>query len=405
MAIQRRGRVGRKSPGIWYSCYTEQVFNNLQEDQFAQILVDDITDTFLGIIIKETEAEIITDERQNITEQRIDQDNLFQQHYIVDNTWYKLKTAKLLNTSSVDFLESPSANSLNYTMEKLHGLGMINNKYEPTLIGYYCNLMRKIPMECKRMIMAGYSHGANILDLITIAAFIMVEPRNIYHKKYKSFNLLSPKVSDTDWDFYNKIMIGCEFTEFLLIWGHYSNFLDKLIVSMRKSNSFSTQKIEQYCDKYKLVYSKLMLLTAVRNEIIEGLISLGLNPYYNGSGLEKGTYNLLSIFKENLTDGLSEVKKIKKCLLDGYRFNLVIWDDTVKKYILNHRNIPVQIIRNKLISRMGNDSEQTNVNFIILSNIMVRVSQKNPGMYEFVSTGSISILDQYLDIDLKFLCY
>jgi HrpA-like RNA helicase len=408
MAIQRRGRVGRKSPGVWYSCYTESVFNKLQSDQFAQILSDDITDILLGIIMKETESEIITDDRHNITEKMIIQDKLFQKHHVTDNKWYKFKPIKPLNISTVDFLETPSANSLNYSMEKLYGLGLINNSYEPTLTGYYCNLMRKIPTECKRMIMAGYSYGANILDLVTITAFIVAEPRYIYHPKYKSYNLLSPKVDDSDWDFYNKIILNCEFTEFLLVWYKYSAFLDKLINSSKNkfkdpSYVFSIKKIEKYCTDHKLIYSKLIELTAIRNEIIEGLINLGLNPYYNGMGLKKGVYNLLSIFNENLSDGLSEVKKIKKCILDGYRFNLVIWDNKIKQYILHHRNIPVQIIKNKLITRMGNDAEQTNANFIILSNIMVRTSQKNPDMYEFMSTGSISIMDQYLDIDLKFL--
>ena len=38
MATQRRGRVGRKSPGVWYACYTKESFEKLQDDQFAEIL-------------------------------------------------------------------------------------------------------------------------------------------------------------------------------------------------------------------------------------------------------------------------------------------------------------------------------------------------------------------------------
>lgn len=405
MSLQRKGRVGRKSPGLWYPCYTEKVFNNLQEDQFADILTADITDTVLSIIIKETDTTVIEEEKKIITDKYIRDNNLFRKQYFVDTSWYKINSVKKLNFSAIDFLETPSANTLNFTIEKLYGLGMINAKYEPTIIGFYGNLLSKIPIEAKRMIFAGFSHGAHILDLITITAFLMTRPLDIYGNNFKPFNLLEPKVTDADFDFYKKIVIGCEFTNFLLIWEHYSEFLGKMLVSLqkKKSNGFSVAKIKKWCEDRKIKYEGLLQITATRNEIIESLISLGINPYYNGLQLDKGTYNILKIIRENLDEGLGEIKKIKKCILDGYRFNLVVWDDTSKKYILRHRNIPVQIIRNNTLDRMGDDAVQRNANFIIISSIMVRESQKNPGMFDFISAGSISIMDQYLDIDLKFL--
>jgi tRNA A37 methylthiotransferase MiaB len=131
---------------------------------------------------------------------------------------------------------------------------------------------------------------------------------------------------------------------------------------------------------------------------------MGLNPYYNGMALEHGEYNLLKLLKNNLEDGITEIKKIKKCILDGYKFNMVVWDDTSKKYILHHRNIPVQITRNNVLSRMGDDAVQRNANFIVASEIMLSESQKNPGMYEFQASEPISIMDT-LNIDLKFLLY
>ena len=118
--------------------------------------------------------------------------------------------------------------------------------------------------------------------------------------------------------------------------------------------------------------------------------------------LESGTYNLLNIMRNDLEEGLSEIKKIKKCILDGYRFNLCVWDDTSKKYILRHRNIPISITRNNLLSRMGDDAQQRNANFVIVCEVTMRESQKNPGIYEFNAGDPISIMDS-LDIDLEFL--
>ena len=213
-------------------------------------------------------------------------------------------------------------------------------------------------------------------------------------------------VSDKDYEFYYKVIIGCEFVEFLLIWEHYSNLLDNMIDKNTSENyKFSIKNVKKWCEDNRIEYEYLLNITAVRNEIIENFISLGLNPYYNGMGIEKGSYSLLNILKNNLDEGLSEIKKIKKCILDGYRFNLVIWDDDSKKYIIKHKNIPIQICPSRIISRMGDDAKQYNAKFLILSTIMIRNSQKNRDMYEFMSTGSISIMDQYLDIDLNYLLY
>ena len=51
---------------------------------------------------------------------------------------------------------------------------------------------------------------------------------------------------------------------------------------------------------------------------------------------------------------------------------------------------------------MGGDAEQKNAIFIIPSNIILRKTFKNPDLFVFESTGSISILDNYVDIDLEF---
>ena len=40
----------------------------------------------------------------------------------------------------MDFLELPSAPALQYAVEKLHALGMIDDSYNITLFGYLANL-------------------------------------------------------------------------------------------------------------------------------------------------------------------------------------------------------------------------------------------------------------------------
>lgn len=410
MAIQRRGRVGRKSPGTWYACYTEEAFEALQTDQFAEILTNDITNDLMGIIIKETESQLITKDQVSLEEYKKKDKNLFITNYLSNSELYLLRHVNSLNFSTIDLLEIPSGESLVYSIEKLYGLGFIDNQYNPTVLGLYSLQLGCIKIESLKMILAGYSHGANVLDLITIASFIEAKAMNVYSKKYKPFNSLKPKVNDKDYEFYYKVIIGCQFVEFLLNWELYSEFLNDTMDSIRKKSnkgqpySFHINKVEKWCQDHMIDYSSMTSVTKIRNEIIGSFITAGLNPYYNGMDLESGTYNLLNIMRNNLEEGLSEIKKIKQCILDGYRFNLCVWDDTSKKYILHHRNIPVSIIRNNLLSRMGDDAQQRNANFVIVCEVSIRDSQKNPGMYEFNSSDPISIMDS-LDIDLEFLNY
>lgn len=402
-AIQRRGRVGRVGLGYWYPCYTEKTFNSLNIDQFAQILVTDITESLLSIIVKETESVIIENEIENVDDKIINLEKLFITNRLSDNKYYKIFCPKLFNMSSVDFLESPSSSSLNYSMEKLHGLGFIDSEYKPTRIGMYGYAIRKVSIENKRMLFAGYSHGANVLDLITIVAFLEVGKISIFKRKYQPINANKGKLTDKEYEFYFKVVIADELIEYILIWELFCEFINDIIDKIKKTDGyqFSIDIVYEWCSDRKIVYDGLMKVIETRNEIIESFISIGLNPYYNGLNINKGYYNLLDIFRTNISDFIDEVRKLKNCIYDGYRFNLCIWNNKFKKYIIHHRNIPLSIYSN-VNSRMGDDAIQTNPNYLIITHIMLRASQKTKGMYEFESSGAVSVLDSYVNVDLDF---
>ena len=160
--------------------------------------------------------------------------------------------------------------------------------------------------------------------------------------------------------------------------------------------------LEGWCIKNKIKYTGILKVIAFRDEVIESFLAIGINPYYNGLNIDYTEYNILNIFKTNLSDGINEIIKIKKCIYEGYKFNLCVWNNKYKKYFLQHRNIPV-FIKTNTISRMGDDSIQKNPNFIILSDIIFKKSFINSNMYEFTSTGCVSILDTYINVDLNFL--
>jgi hypothetical protein len=386
-AMQRRGRVGRKTSGIWYPCYTQEIFDNMINMSFPQIISSELTEMLLALIISETETEIrlaTRDEIKNNTE-------VFQMNEF-DQEKYIMVSNKAFNSHEMNFIQFPPSDSITYSIEKLYGLGFINYDYSPTLFGYYGSKIRKVKIENIRFILAGYSHGANIMDLITIVAMLEAKFK-LKMNKYKPRDLLG--LNSKENYYYYKFIFADDFIEYLLIWYEFMDLLNMYQHSFGSNKKKSLTEIDEWAVKNGFNIKELYTIADLRDEIIENFLILGLNPYYNGLNLPKGTYNLISIMKRNLHEGYEELIKIKKCLYDGYRYNLAVFIPTLNKYITKHKHIPVEL-ETKLI-RM----DKTAPMYILLGKIEMKESNKNKGSYEFIGS-MISILDGYVDIDLEY---
>jgi len=388
---QRRGRVGRKAPGIFYAEYTEDVKNSMQPFPYPDIIKNDITDFILGLIISETETELLPILSKDKTEKSI-LVNKFNQN------WFDFEIKSDFIASSLDFIQYPSANSISYSLEKLHKLGFIDWEYKPTLFGYFANKFRKVSIENIRMILAGYSEGANILDLITIACATQIGFKlGINKYKYKPRNPLN--VSEEEAYYYYKILFMDEFIEYLFIWNDFMDAIKLLGDQIKKQNNISISYLTTWASKNHFKLDSLFQLINNRDEVIQDMIKMGLNPFYNGLGLPRGTYNLVNILNRNLSEGLLEVQKIKKCIYEGYRMNLLVYNNISKQYVSQRSHMFVNVISKlvKPLFKVHDAIEQTVPYFIVVSNIILRSSFTRPGAYEFFG-GDVSVMDGYVDL-------
>lgn len=411
---QRRGRVGRKEPGVFHACYTKETYDKLQIIPFPEIIKSDITNALLDIIISETETtltEISTDisaddERKGRTFKTL-HPNAFQMNKF-DQRWYELETKNQFNAKSLDFIQYPAADSIGYGLEKLQGLGFIDNEYKPTLFGWYGSKFRKVKLENVRMILAGYHNGANILDLITIACFLEAgHSLGIKKKKYTPRNPLnlSAEVAEQ----YFTMIIADEFVEYLFIWDDFMKEVNKItnLIDAAGKKKKGTDVIMTYlanwAEKNSFDHDTLMHIIDARDELIGDLLTIGLNPFYNGLGIPRGGYNLVKILSDNLSEGLDEIRKIKQCIYEGYRFNLHIWNDGLKAYVSNYGHNPV-VLESKLLKPLNLDDniKQVRPQKIIVSGSMITSSSVTPGLYTF-SGGDISVMDGFVDVDVEFL--
>ena len=392
-STQRRGRVGRKAPGEFYALYTKHTFDALQINPFSDIIVVDITLFLLSVIINNTEAEIIhvhDIKNEHIKENRI----LFQKNKI-DQYWYELVIKEQFDITKLDLMQYPSIDSINDAIQKLYALGFITHEFNPTVTGMYANKFRKLSIESIRMILAGYQHGAYILDLITIACFNEFKFTLGMGLKYTPENPLN--IPEENVYYYYTMIFRDEFIEFLFIWNSFIEHISDI-----NKNKNSLNNVHKWAESRNLDIKTLFSIASLRDEILTDMILIGLNPFYNSLQLPRFEYNLVNILRKNLTpDGIEEIRKIKACIYEGYKMNLTLYDDNKRKYFLVKGNIEVNLF-SKMVNHVKIDRYYRKPKKIIISDYSMTKSMKTDGSYNF-NAGVVSVLDGYVDIDITLL--
>lgn len=373
-ALQRKGRVGRRAPGAWYPLYPEEIFNNMQVDKFPDMISSDISDMMLGLIIKS-----------------------------IYPTWDGVISADIVkegkfNVESLDLLDYPAIDSIKYSLEKLYVLGFIDAASVPTFIGLAATKITKMKLENTRMMFAGYRYGANIMDLITIAAFMTSAKRDYIDtrskKKYTYENTFKKDAKELE--YYNKFFIADDFIQTVFIW---EEFMEQIEIMKKK---LSIAHIKTWCADNGLVYEGLLKIIETRDDIIAAFIQgAGLDPYANSLGGLGERYSIRKIFASNIYMGIEEIRKLKRCIYEGYRLNTATWNQNKLAYVLDacHEKIKVQSDIIKPIPPHATFS-QTRPIKIMVSDIDLVKNRFNERYA--LSCDRVSVVDGYFDADETF---
>jgi hypothetical protein len=175
-------------------------------------------------------------------------------------------------------------------------------------------------------------------------------------------------------------------------------------IEMFEDSSLTFQK---WCENVGLDYSVLMYALEKRNDIIEELYSMNINPYKNES------YKLKTILtsiksKDEILHLINNIKNIKKCIYGGYYNNLLHLNDSDNSYY-NNQNIKIKLsepfIKTSLLK--NNNFSEYKAKWIVSNSIRFEAIKSpnmeilDPLLYS-IQAENISILDGFIYPDFEF---
>ena len=417
---QQKGRVGRLAPGHVYYAFTKDSYNRMDDLLYPAIIRSEPTLSLSDIIIAQTGAEIKYAEMVTSEKLReIGKLTIYPPDAVCQVEYFDIKHA--------DLLDYPSADNLIYSLEKLHILGFIDHNNNTTMTGLLASAFRKNKIENIKMILSGYHYGCNIMDLIVITAFLELKTPDSHILKRKTYvpqNIFigggqtpEEKKQSKKTYLYNKLLIQDDCIEFIFIWDAFLQVIGEFSLKDKSEENSKEKpmgitgdalppslKIAKWCNDSNLNYGNLLNVAEKIDEIRENCINAGLNPFINGIGLPMGEYNLRKIITGNISDGVSEISKIKNCIYEGYKLNMCTWNTFINQYMLNHKHIPIEI-DNPLIKLLPAEGhiKQLNPKKIIVTDLICKSDPMAGGKYLFQSTGAISVMDGFVSIDNGFM--
>ena len=376
MSLQRKGRVGRKHPGVFFPLFTEDTFNKMIVDNTPSVSVDNMTAHLLTLMISN-------------------------------------RTTSIEKLPVYQMLTPPSDDSLNYSFERLFTLGAIDRYGSVTDLGLMINSFRKLSIESCKMILCGPVYGASVKELVCLACLLTIKKSDIVMDsrvsgapEYNTALLFDElyEISQTydsakcDTANFNrlkaKILVGCEMLEMLLIYQRFTANVSKK----------SINEMKDWCFKKGLNFAQLCSITEFIDEVYWVMLD---KLKINAVRANDDSADLYQVLKragdiEN-TELVDAVIRLKKCIYEGYKNNLLTWNEDLNSFeSLTGLKVEVD---SKIVSRLsyqkiGAQFDQQKPNLLIYKELLTRQNLKT-GIYTH-QASTVCVLDGFVHLDKNF---
>jgi HrpA-like RNA helicase len=366
-ATQRFGRVGRKSPGKVYALYSKEIYQTMSKEKFPEILTNDVSTEILTII-----------------------------SVLVENNPVDLKNLsdKTFDARAIDLLQPIPLESLKSAIEKCVSCGMIAFRSSDTVLGgkdnkkivkskitkdndivkgknvknkkenktedksnksnifelqnYYLTAtgkvanMIKLPIEHTRMILSGLAWNTSLLDLISIASYLLIDKREleVYDRENRrNFPILWDKIISktnilNDWERPSSLLI-----ERILLASDFIRgiFLIEALLDIFDSKDMLKCHITllKFCKEVNLSIDGVIEILKTRDTIINQCLATGIDVYSS----ERNKLNSIT----NIQEQFEHIDRIKLCIWEGFKMNMATFSNETLKYKIRHGNLQVPL--------------------------------------------------------------
>ncbi len=421
---QRRGRAGRAFRGVFYPLYPQHIYNALPELQFPQILTSDISDIFLGIVSEQLRAKKLIG--------------------LSDNTQHSTKHPIQFRISDIDMVDVPTPDAIAACIEKYYTLGLVSPtapdwdpdmkvlltnpiivtsptnrirdvkvvdyNYSITKLGAVAHLFSMIKIESVRMILSAYYWNCSILDIITIAAYLSVGSNDVALRleivKSSEKKISQPRPT-VDWDavykkglpkglfthgmmYKTRLMIADDFIHGALIY----NAIRKVIDTSQPTTMIGG--LRRWCVGVNLNYDACVVFLKAREDIIDQMLTEGFDVFSQESG------SIANSTQENFMD---VVTRLKYCIYDGYRNNMLVKDTAGYKTLSGIKVLTPPMFAETEQSKLDDDLNgiklTTTPKYVLYHELTLKDNRHKTGMYDVVC-GRCSTMDGFISVDPDF---
>lgn len=350
--LQRKGRIGRKFDGVYYPLYTEELFNKLVKITYPDIYKNNINSDIVKLMYLKTNE--------------------------------SMEIPRLLTPFPTD--------SVQKTIRLMKSLGLYKTKLGK-LAARICGA--RIPVESSRLILSSYIYGVSTSDAVELAIIIgQVENRNLILSsrdksnkgKYSIDDLIKTAIPyiyiQNVSSYMFRLIIADGFIETLLIYNAFKI----------KAKQLSIPKLKDWCQKNMLNYDTLLYITEVRDTLFNILASMGL------------PVNTHSTIIKNLEENsfMHYIVKLKRCLYDGYKNNLAIYNPKDGYYhTINGLKFKVpDLYSTKNYQQLNKDGikMEKKPKYILYNTLVSRFDYKNKNVFS-VNVDKVSVLDGFIQIE------
>ena len=394
---QRKGRAGRKFRGVFYPLYPLEIYNQLPEIQLPQILIQDISGIMLAIISEQLKVK-------------------------------KYNNEDGFSVTDIDMVDIPSPGALDYAIGKLYTLGYISpiapaynadvtgvvgiemialsndiidnkGKFGITRLGQAAHML-SLPPEHSRMILASYSWDAHTIDIITIAAYLTIPARTFIRRADPTPNGSIPPKININW----LAVYSIGLPEYFTLRGLYKtrlvvadDFIDGLILfnAIKHVMTANVNDLKKWCTNNNIALVAVIEFINAREGIIEQMLATGFD-IFRGHNVQ-----LIHAAQDEF---MTVVTKIKHCIYDGFRNNVLTLHDNI--YTIAGTRVLKPKIFQETVEIQANDDKYGFVrdllpSVIVYDDLGLKLNRKT-NVFDIIP-GRISTMDGFVSIDPDFI--